>query len=78
MGGQHALHAVVLRDRRRGPAKHGVGVDNIDVAVAAARGVTVLNAPGSNTGAVADLAFALLLAAVRRIVPAHAATAAGK
>jgi D-3-phosphoglycerate dehydrogenase len=59
-------------------AKHGVGVDNIDVAAAAARGVTVLNAPGSNTGAVADLTFALLLATVRHIVPAHAATAAGR
>jgi D-3-phosphoglycerate dehydrogenase len=59
-------------------AKHGVGVDNIDVAAAAARGVTVLNAPGSNTGAVADLTFALLLATVRHIIPAHAATAAGR
>jgi D-3-phosphoglycerate dehydrogenase len=62
----------------RAVAKHGVGVDNIDVAAAAARGVTVLNAPGSNTGAVADLAFALLLATVRHIVPAHTATAAGR
>jgi D-3-phosphoglycerate dehydrogenase len=59
-------------------AKHGVGVDNIDVTAAAARGVSVVNAPGSNTGAVADLAFALLLATVRQIVPAHTATAAGK
>jgi D-3-phosphoglycerate dehydrogenase len=59
-------------------AKHGVGVDNIDVAAAAARGVAVVNAPGSNTGAVADLTFALLLATVRRIVPAHTATAAGR
>jgi D-3-phosphoglycerate dehydrogenase len=59
-------------------AKHGVGVDNIDLSAAAARGVTVVNAPGSNTGAVADLAFALLLATVRRIVPAHTATAAGR
>ncbi len=59
-------------------AKHGVGVDNIDVAAAAARGVSVVNAPGSNTGAVADLAFALLLATARQIVPAHTSTAAGK
>jgi D-3-phosphoglycerate dehydrogenase len=59
-------------------AKHGVGVDNIDLAAVAARGVTVVNAPGSNTGAVADLAFALLLATVRQLVPAHTATATGK
>ncbi|MEQ3553180.1 phosphoglycerate dehydrogenase [Pseudonocardia nematodicida] len=57
--------------------KHGVGVDNIDVAAATARGVTVVNTPGANTGAVADLAFGLLLAVARRIPQAHASTAAG-
>ncbi|MBN9738412.1 MULTISPECIES: phosphoglycerate dehydrogenase [unclassified Pseudonocardia] len=59
-------------------AKHGVGVDNLDVAAAAARGVTVVNTPGANTGAVADLAFALLLSLARRIPQAHASTAAGR
>lgn len=59
-------------------AKHGVGVDNIDVAAATARGITVVNAPGSNTGAVADLAFGLLLSLVRHIPAAHASTVAGR
>ncbi len=46
----------------------GVGVDHIDVAAAASRGVPVGNTPGILDGATADLAFALLLAAGRRVV----------
>ncbi len=46
----------------------GVGVDHIDVSAAAARGIAVGNTPGILDGATADLAFALLLAAGRRIV----------
>ncbi len=46
----------------------GVGVDHIDVAAATARGIPVGNTPGMLDGATADLAFALLLAAGRRVV----------
>jgi len=46
----------------------GVGVDHIDVAAAAARGIAVGNTPGILDGATADLGFALLLAAGRRLV----------
>jgi glyoxylate reductase len=46
----------------------GVGVDHIDVAAATAHGIPVGNTPGILDGATADLAFALLLAAGRRIV----------
>jgi glyoxylate reductase len=46
----------------------GVGVDHIDVATAASRGIPVGNTPDVLTGATADLAFALLLAAGRRLV----------
>src|SRR4051812_21672092 len=46
----------------------GVGVDHIDVRAATARGVAVGNTPGVLNGATADLAFALLLAAGRRLV----------
>lgn len=45
-----------------------VGVDNIDVRAATARGIPVGNTPEVLTDATADLAFALLLAAARRIV----------
>lgn len=58
-------------------AKHGVGVDNIDCAAAKASGVRVVNAPGSNSGAVADLTFGLMLALARQIIPAHHSTQAG-
>lgn len=44
-----------------------VGVDNVDVAEAARRGIPVGHTPGVLTDATADLAFALLLAAARRL-----------
>lgn len=44
-----------------------VGYDNIDVAAATERGVLVANTPGVLTEATADLAWALLLAAARRV-----------
>jgi D-3-phosphoglycerate dehydrogenase len=45
----------------------GVGVDNIDVAAAAERGVAVVNTPVSTSVAVAELTFALMLALVREL-----------
>jgi glyoxylate reductase len=47
-----------------------VGIDNIDVAAATARGIPVGNTPGVLTETTADLAFALMLAVARRIVEA--------
>ncbi len=43
-------------------ARHGVGVDDVDVAEAQRRGIIVTRAPGSNTQAVAEHTLALLLA----------------
>jgi lactate dehydrogenase-like 2-hydroxyacid dehydrogenase len=48
-------------------ACYGVGVDAIDLAAARARGIAVTNTPGVLTEEVADMAFALLLAAARAI-----------
>ncbi len=48
-----------------------VGYDNIDVAAATARGIPVGNTPGVLTNATADLTWALLMAAARRIVEAE-------
>lgn len=45
-----------------------VGFDNIDVAACTARGVAVGNTPGVLTETTADLAWALLMAAARRLV----------
>jgi glyoxylate reductase len=48
-------------------ANHAVGYDNVDVAEATRRGVPVSNTPDVLTETTADLAWALLLAAARRI-----------
>lgn len=48
-----------------------VGYDNIDVPAAVRRGIPVGNTPGVLTETTADLAFALILAAARRIVEAE-------
>jgi glyoxylate reductase len=53
--------------RLRVVANYAVGFDNIDVAAATARGVCVTNTPDALTEATADLAFALALAAARRL-----------
>ena len=58
-------------------ANIGVGYDNIDVAACTARGIMVTNTPGVLDDATADLAFALLLAAARRIAEGDAFVRAG-
>lgn len=50
----------------------GVGYDNIDVAVARSRGITVTNTPGAMDDAVADLVFGMMIAAARRLPQADA------
>jgi D-3-phosphoglycerate dehydrogenase len=59
-------------------SKHGVGVDNIDLAAAARRGIPVLVATGANAVSVAEHAIALLLATVKRILPLDAGLRAGR
>ncbi len=49
-------------------SNYGVGVDHIDLTAARERGIPVGNTPGILDGATADMAFALLLAAARRVV----------
>jgi glyoxylate reductase len=49
-------------------ANFGVGYDRIDLDACRARGIVVTNTPGVLTDATADLAFALILAARRRVV----------
>jgi len=48
-------------------AKHGAGVDNIDVKTATDKKVVVLSAPGTNADAVADLTIGLFLSLARSI-----------
>lgn len=52
--------------RLRAIAKYGVGVDNIDLEAARARGIKVSRTVGANAEAVADYAMTLMLAVARR------------
>lgn len=55
-----------------------VGVNNVDLAAATARGIPVGNTPGVLTDATADIAVTLLLAAARRLGEAAADAKAGR
>jgi D-3-phosphoglycerate dehydrogenase len=59
-------------------AKHGIGVDNIDLEAARRRGIRVVNAPGTNKDAVADLVFGLMFALTRRLLAADASVRKGE
>jgi glyoxylate reductase len=63
--------------RLRTISNYAVGYDNIDLAVANRRGITVGNTPDVLTDATADLTFALLLAAARKLPEAIGAVAEG-
>src|SRR5262249_41655348 len=56
----------------------GIGVDNVDVGAATARGIVVMNTPGGNTITTAEHAIALLVALARHIPQATASMKAGK
>ncbi len=56
----------------------GVGVDNIDVAAATARGIVVMNAPDGNTITTAEHTMALLVALARNVAQANSSIKAGK
>jgi glyoxylate reductase len=58
--------------RLRAISNYAVGYDNIDVSAASARGIVVGNTPDVLTDATADLTFALLLAAARKLRDAAA------
>jgi glyoxylate reductase len=55
-----------------------VGYDNVDIDEASRRSIVVGNTPGVLTATTADLAFALLMAAARRVVEADCYTRAGR
>jgi glyoxylate reductase len=59
-------------------ANYAVGVDNVDLDAARARGIPVGNTPGVLTETTADLAFALILACARGLLPAAADVRAGR
>ncbi|MCX5861925.1 MAG: phosphoglycerate dehydrogenase [Deltaproteobacteria bacterium] len=55
----------------------GTGIDNVDVTAATRRGIVVMNTPGGNSGAAAELTLALIMAAHRHIPQAVASVKMG-
>jgi D-3-phosphoglycerate dehydrogenase len=70
--------ALAAAPRLKVVARAGIGLDNVDIPAATARGVMVVNAPQSNVISAAEQAVALLLACARNIAPANEALKQGK
>jgi D-3-phosphoglycerate dehydrogenase len=70
--------AIAAAPRLKVVARAGVGLDNIEVPAATARGVMVVNAPTSNIVSAAEQAVALLLAVARNTAAASSALKAGE
>ena len=64
--------------RLRVVGRAGTGVDNIDVNAATRRGILVVNAPASNSVAVAELTVGLILGLARHIPHSHASVQGGR
>lgn len=74
---QVSAQTLAQAPRLKAVLKHGVGVDNIDIAACSARGVVVTNTPAANSDAVAELALGLMFAMVRNIPTGHASVISG-
>ncbi len=64
-----------LAPRMKIIARHGVGLDSVDLEEATRRGILVTNTPGANRESVAELALSFMLALARRIPQAQKAMA---
>jgi glyoxylate reductase len=69
---------IAAAPRLRAISNYAVGVDNVDVEAATARGIPVGNTPDVLTEATADLALALMLAIARRLSEGEAFVRAGE
>ncbi len=69
--------AMAASARLKVVARHGVGIDDVDLAAAAERGIVVARAPGSNTRAVAEHTLAMILALAKDLHTLSASLAEG-
>jgi D-3-phosphoglycerate dehydrogenase len=69
---------MALAPKLRVIGRAGVGVDNIDAEAATRRGIVVMNTPGANAVAVAELTVCLMIALARKLPMANATMHAGK
>ncbi|MBT9607938.1 phosphoglycerate dehydrogenase [Microbacterium sp.] len=65
-------------DRLQIISRLGVGLDNIDLDATREREIRVVNVPGGNAAAVAELAIGFMIAVLRRMPEMDAATKAGR
>src|SRR6185437_13664035 len=70
--------AIAAGSRLKVVARAGVGLDNVDITAATARGVMVVNAPTSNIVSAAEHAIALLLAVARNVPAANSSLQSGE
>lgn len=84
-------HAIIIRSgvkadaeliegasRLKAIARAGVGVDNVDLAAASAKGIVVMNTPGGNTISTAEHSFGLMIALSRHIAQGHQSLLQGR
>ncbi|MCY4020106.1 MAG: hydroxyacid dehydrogenase [Chloroflexi bacterium] len=84
-------HAIIIRSGVRADAeliegaadlkaiaRAGVGVDNVDLAAASAKGIVVMNTPGGNTISTAEHSFGLMIALSRHIAQGHQSLLEGR
>ncbi|MFP6732946.1 MAG: phosphoglycerate dehydrogenase [Rhodospirillales bacterium] len=69
---------IAAADNLKVIGRAGIGVDNIDIPAASARGIVVMNTPFGNSITTAEHAIAMLFALARDIPAANASTHAGK
>ncbi|MFN7245059.1 MAG: NAD(P)-dependent oxidoreductase, partial [Dietzia cercidiphylli] len=76
--GRVSAEVIAAASALRVIAKHGAGVDNIDLAAAAERGILVLNVPGGNAVSVAEHTMASVLAVTKQLAVLDAGMRAGR
>jgi D-3-phosphoglycerate dehydrogenase len=65
-------------DKLKVVGRAGAGLDNVDIPACTAQGVAVMNTPGQNSNAAAELAFAYIFALSRHLCKANASMKAGR
>jgi D-3-phosphoglycerate dehydrogenase len=77
-GTQVTAEVIAAAEKLKVIGRAGIGVDNIDVPAATARGIAVMNTPSGNNITTAEHAIALLISLARHIPQANASMKAGK
>jgi D-3-phosphoglycerate dehydrogenase / 2-oxoglutarate reductase len=69
---------IVAASRLKVIGRAGIGVDNVDIPAASARGIVVMNTPLGNSITTAEHSISMMMALARQIPEANASTHAGK